>query len=258
MNPTWMTAFGFGLMGYLIGSISMARIIFAWRQPDRPPPQLRTPTTDGQAELIAHAVGATNVMLAFGARWGLFTTVMDVLKGYIPVLILRIIYPQDSFALVCGIGILIGHLWPVWYRFIGGGGNSSIMGMILAISPLGLVITHGLGMMIGRRFPMFSFLGGIVLAIPWMMGVFGPLSPEAVFALVIALIYVAGQLPEAIQIRNIRRNGHQLDYDHIMRQMRSATKNMTASPPQHLPPTSEPPQSPPLTNSENDHERSAR
>jgi acyl phosphate:glycerol-3-phosphate acyltransferase len=223
MNESLMSGLGFLVMGYLIGSVSFARLVFALKRPKKAIPVLTTPTTDGQAALVAHAVGATNVMLAFGSRWGLLTTLMDVLKGFVPVLVLRMLMPETPAALVCGVGILVGHLWPIWYRFVGGGGNSSIMGMHFAISPIGMLITQSLGMMLGRRYPMVAFLGGIVLAIPWMMVQFGPFSLEAVFALILAIIYVVGQLPEAMQIRQLRRDGHQLDFGHIMRQMKSAT-----------------------------------
>ena len=241
MNEPWLSSLGFAIGGYLIGSVSFARLVFALKRPRKTIPVLRTPTTDGQAALVAHAVGATNVMLAFGSRWGLLTTLMDVLKGLIPVLVLRMILPDSIAAYVCGIGILVGHLWPVWYRFVGGGGNSSIMGMHFAISPIGMLVTQSIGMMIGRRYPMVAFLGGIVLAIPWMMVQFGLLSAETWFALILAVIYVIGQLPEAMQIRQLRRNGHQLDFGYVMRQMKSAS----SSPANPL-------------ETENPHDRSAR
>jgi acyl phosphate:glycerol-3-phosphate acyltransferase len=250
MNEPWLSLLGFAGLGYLIGSVSFARLVFALKRPRTPIPVLRTPTTDGQAALVAHAVGATNVMMAFGSRWGILTSVMDVLKGFLPVLVFRIMMPDTPAALVCGVGILVGHLWPVWHRFVGGGGNSSIMGMHFALSPIGMLITQSLGMMLGRRYPMVAFLGGIVLAIPWMMVQFGPLSLEAGFALILAVIYVLGQLPEAMQIRQLRRNGHQLDFGYVMRQMKSATKKSTAGNEVTAPST------PPET--ELPHDRSAR
>lgn len=170
--------------GYLIGSISFARIIFAFKRPGTEPDRIRSVSTDGKAELIAHQVGATNVVIAFGRRWGLTATALDMAKAFVPVLALRLVFPESSYHLVCGVAVLIGHLWPVWYKFSGGGGNSCIMGMMLAISPLGLVLTQMGGMLIGKIYPRYLFFAGVVLSIPWFAWQNGIFSPESAFALV--------------------------------------------------------------------------
>jgi glycerol-3-phosphate acyltransferase PlsY len=216
----WMIILLIAAGGYLIGSISFARIVFSRLKPGEEPDRIRTPTTDGQAELVSHAIGATNVMIAFGPRWGLFTTALDIAKAFVPALVLRLLFPAESYHLVAAVAVLVGHLWPVWYAFSGGGGNSSIMGMLLAISPLGLLVTHIGGMIIGKFVPMFAFLGGVALMIPWFAWRNGIFSPEAVFAVVITLLYVAGQLPEARQLRQLKREGHVLEIKHVMQLMK--------------------------------------
>ncbi|TFG81428.1 MAG: glycerol-3-phosphate acyltransferase [Erysipelotrichales bacterium] len=132
--------------------------------------------------------------------------------------------------MICPIGVLIGHLWPIWYSFSGGGGNASIMGMLLAISPLGLIVTHASGMLIGQFYPILSFLGGIILMIPWFAWQSGIFSAETAFAIVVTVIYVAGQLPEAMQMRKLKKEGHELDLKHVMRMMqRSAATGQTGN-----------------------------
>jgi glycerol-3-phosphate acyltransferase PlsY len=212
------------LAGYLIGSVSVARIVFARLKPGEKPALIRTPTTDGQAELVAHSIGATNVMIAFGPRWGLLTTALDIAKALLPTLLLRLAFPLASYHLVCAVAVLIGHLWPVWYRFVGGGGNSCVIGMLLAISPLGFLATHAASMLIGRLFPMLSFLAGVALMIPWFAWRNGLFSPETAFALVVTLLYVAGQLPEAIKIAQLKKAGHRLDMKHTMSMMKRSAK----------------------------------
>jgi acyl phosphate:glycerol-3-phosphate acyltransferase len=217
------------LTGYFIGSISPARIIFTKKKPGQEPDRIRTPTTDGQAELVAHNVGSTNVMIAFGARWGLLTMLIDIVKTLVPTLVLRLVFPGAHYHLVCAVAVLVGHLWPVWYKFKGGGGNSCVIGMLLAISPLGMIISHIGGMIIGKWLPMFSFLGGVLLTIPWFAVRDGLFSPETAFAVLISLLYVAGQLPEAIQISKLKRQGHVVDPRHVVRMMkRSASKKNQA------------------------------
>jgi len=210
--------------GYLLGSIQFARIVFALRTPGEAPVLIRTPTTDGEAELVSHAVGATNVMIAFGPRWGMLVTFLDMLKAFAPVLALTLLYPEEAYALVCGAAVLVGHLWPVWYRFRGGGGNSPILGMLLAISPVGAIVTHLAGMLIGRAWPVLSFVAGVALTIPWFWWRNGLGSPEFLFAVFVTVIYVAGQLPEAKRMYALKRQGHVLDTTHVMHMMRGAAR----------------------------------
>jgi glycerol-3-phosphate acyltransferase PlsY len=212
------------LIGYLLGSIQFARIMFARLRPGTEPDLIRTPTLDGEAELVSHAIGSTNVMIAFGPRLGILTMALDAAKAFLPVLVLRLLFPGEPYALVCGVAVLVGHVWPVWYRFSGGGGNSSIIGMLLAIDPLAVVVTHVAGMVIGKVMPVFAFLAGVALTIPWFAWRVGPGSPELLFALAITVLYVAGQLPEAAEMRRLKREGHQLDLEHVMRVMRGSAR----------------------------------
>jgi len=219
MTPVWvylLTSLG----GYLIGSVSFARLVFARLKPGEVPDKMRSPTTDGQAELVSHAVGATNVMISFGPRWGVLVTFLDALKAFLPTLVLMLVFPDDHYHLVCAVAVLIGHLWPVWYRFAGGGGNSSIIGMLLAISPPGLLITHAAGMLIGRFAPIFSFAAGIALTIPWFAIRNGIFSPEVAFALGITVLYVTAELPEMRQMNELKRQGHEVNVQHVLSMMK--------------------------------------
>jgi acyl phosphate:glycerol-3-phosphate acyltransferase len=221
MTPLWiylLTAIG----GYLIGSVSFARLVFAKLKPGEKPELIRIPTTDGQAELVSHAVGAANVMLAFGSRWGMLVTALDMLKATIPTLAMRIIFPDDNYYLVVAVAVLVGHLWPVWYKFSGGGGNSSIIGMMLAISPLGLLITHAGGMLIGRFAPMLAFVGGVALTIPWFAFRDGLFSPEVAFAVVITILYLLADLAEIREVNALKRKGHKMEYGHVMSMMKKS------------------------------------
>jgi glycerol-3-phosphate acyltransferase PlsY len=218
----WVPYLLVALLGYLVGSIQPARIVFARMRPGTEPDRIRTPTTDGEAELVARAIGATNVMIAFGPRWGMLTMALDALKAFVPTLALLLAFPDESYHLVCAVAVLVGHLWSVWYGFSGGGGNSSIMGMMLAISPIGLVVTHAGGMLIGKVAPMFAFLGGVALTIPWFAWRDGVYSPEVAFAIAITVLYVLPQLTQLGDIRRLKREGHELDVEHVMRLMKGS------------------------------------
>lgn len=216
----WESYLLIALTGYLIGSISFARIIFAFKRPGTEPDRIRSMSTDGKAEFIAHQVGATSVMIAFGRRWGLTATVLDMAKAFVPVLALRLIFPEMSYHLICGVAVLIGHLWPVWYKFSGGGGNSCILGMMLAISPLGLVLTQMGGMLIGKINIKYIFLAGVLLTIPWFAWQNGLFSPESAFALVITVLYVVNQVPEALQLKRLNKQGYTFEKNQVIGMMK--------------------------------------
>jgi len=220
MMDTWLIGILAATVGYLIGSFSFARLVFAWLRPGVPIEPVKTPTKDGSAALVSHAVGATSVMMTFGPRWGMLTTLVDILKSFVPTLIFHLIYPNDSYHLICAVAVLVGHLWPVWYSFNGGGGNANIMGMLLAVSPLGLLVTHSVGMVIGMAVPVISFLAGVVLMIPWFAWRNGIYSAETLFAIIVTLLYVGGQVPEYLQARRLHLGVHDLDVDHVMRTMK--------------------------------------
>lgn len=226
----WESYLLIAITGYLIGSVSFARMIFAYKRPGTEPDRIRSVSTDGQAEFVAHQVSATSVMIAFGRRWGLTATVLDLTKAFVPVLVLRLAFPDSSYHLVCGVAVLIGHIWPVWYRFNGGGGNSCILGMMLAISPLGLVLTQMAGMLIGKIYPQYLFLAGVVLSIPWFAWRDGVFSPESAFALAISLLYVLCQIPETIQLQRLKKQGHTFDLSHeVMDMMKHADRRSSNS-----------------------------
>ncbi len=225
-NSTLITYLIVLVAGYLIGSISFARLIFKKMSPDEEPALIITPTTDENVKFISHAIGATNVMIRYGPRLGILATLLDVLKAFLPVILLRIIFPNEYFHLLCAVMVLIGHLWPIWYRFSGGGGNSCIMGMLLAISPVGLLVSHGIGMTIGRFAPAFNFLGGVMFTIPWFIWRDGLFSYETLFAITITLLYLAGEIPEIIQISKLKKQGISIDMLYVKNLMKHSSKKI--------------------------------
>lgn len=213
--------------GYLIGSISFARIIFALRRPGEEPVRITSVSTDGEAVIVTHSVGATSVMMAMGRKWGVLTMVLDLLKAFIPMVILRVLYPQESYHLIAGIFILLGHLWPVFFRFKGGGGNSTVMGMMLAASPLGFLVTQVGGMAVGMISPVLTFFSVVALAIPWFMITKGVLSEETLFALIMTLLYFIAQIPEGRAFLRYKKEGHTFDSKYVVNMMKHASKTKT-------------------------------
>ena len=116
--------------GYLWGSVASAVLVSrAMGLPD--------PRTQGSGN-----PGATNVMRLGGKKAAALTLLGDLLKGLIPVLLVRWFWPEAQTAwLMAGIGAFLGHLLPVFFGFKGGKGVATALGVLLAWHwPLALVV----------------------------------------------------------------------------------------------------------------------
>ena len=83
-------------------------------------------------------IGATNVLRTGNKFLAALTLVLDILKGYIPVIIAQEYFP-GLIQLSCILAFL-GHIFPVWLRFKGGKGVATYLGILLALSiTLGLL-----------------------------------------------------------------------------------------------------------------------
>ena len=83
-------------------------------------------------------IGATNVLRTGNKLLATFTLLLDILKGYAPVLIAQRYFPE-LIQLTCLLAFL-GHVFPVWLRFKGGKGVATYLGILLALSiQLGLL-----------------------------------------------------------------------------------------------------------------------
>ena len=83
-------------------------------------------------------IGATNVLRTGNKFLAALTLVLDILKGYIPVIIAEQYFP-GLIQLSCLLAFL-GHVFPVWLKFKGGKGVATYLGILLALSiQLGLL-----------------------------------------------------------------------------------------------------------------------
>jgi glycerol-3-phosphate acyltransferase PlsY len=77
-------------------------------------------------------IGATNVLRTGNKYLAITTLFLDVLKGYVPVLI-SINYFPEFVGLSCLVAFL-GHTFPVWLKFKGGKGVATYLGIVAALS----------------------------------------------------------------------------------------------------------------------------
>jgi acyl phosphate:glycerol-3-phosphate acyltransferase len=109
-------------IAYLIGSISSAIIIC--RLIGLPDPR----------EQGSGNPGATNVMRIGGKKAAGITLLGDLLKGFIPVYIGNLLDVSTLLLACIGLAAFIGHLYPVFFKFKGGKGVATSIGVLLGFS----------------------------------------------------------------------------------------------------------------------------
>ena len=77
-------------------------------------------------------IGATNVFRTGNKILAFLTLVLDILKGFIPVTITQLYFPE-LIQLSCLITFL-GHIFPIWLKFKGGKGVATYLGILFALS----------------------------------------------------------------------------------------------------------------------------
>lgn len=113
------------LVGALNGGIVLAKLF-----------GLPDPRTTG-----SHNPGTTNMLRIGGKKIAVLTLLFDVLKGTLPVLLAVSLSPSLWLSAGVGLCAFLGHIYPVYYRFQGGKGVATAMGVILAWSwPLALAL----------------------------------------------------------------------------------------------------------------------
>jgi acyl phosphate:glycerol-3-phosphate acyltransferase len=77
-------------------------------------------------------IGATNVLRTGNKYLAVSTLMLDVIKGYIPVILTYKIYPD--LVQISALIVFLGHIFPVWLQFKGGKGVATYLGILLALS----------------------------------------------------------------------------------------------------------------------------
>lgn len=126
-SQSWYWFLLMAVVCYLLGCVNFAMIIARTKHKD------------------AHKIGSgnpgtMNMSREFGLKVGLVNFLLDVSKGGIPALISYFVFRDYVFAgtdvvvsdvtrYLCGVFVIIGHIWPVTMRFRGGKGIASTLGL---------------------------------------------------------------------------------------------------------------------------------
>lgn len=114
------------MLAYLVGSLSFAVIVSRVMG-------LNDPRTYGSKN-----PGATNVLRSGSKAAAVVTLLLDAVKGWLPVMLVQWFgkpygLEEGTIALV-GLAAFLGHLWPVFFRFEGGKGVATALGVLVGIS----------------------------------------------------------------------------------------------------------------------------
>jgi len=87
-------------------------------------------------------IGATNVHRTSGGKAGIIVLLLDILKGFLAVLIAAVVNGKDPNALALAVvAVVLGHCYPVFLHFKGGKAVACFVGAFLYVAPLALGIT---------------------------------------------------------------------------------------------------------------------
>jgi len=111
------------LIGYAFGCIQTAFILSK---------------TVGKMDIREHGsgnAGASNITTIMGLKFGVIVGLVDVLKGFFAVVIIKLIYPENpDLAFLAGIMAILGHIFPFYMKFKGGKGVAALVGMMFGIN----------------------------------------------------------------------------------------------------------------------------
>jgi len=83
-------------------------------------------------EIGSGNIGATNVLRTGNKLIGFSTLILDILKAIIPILIIKIQFPE--FVLISSLSVFLGHVFPIWLKFKGGKGVATYVGILFCIN----------------------------------------------------------------------------------------------------------------------------
>lgn len=165
--PKWLLYICAGILAYLLGSVSFGILTSRWMHG----PDLRT--------VGSKNTGASNVQRTMGWKAGIFTFLGDSLKAVLACWLGQLIVGNHAGALFCGVCVVIGHNWPVFYHFKGGKGVASSCGVLVFCFPLPALISIALGV-------------GVIALTKYIS--LGSMTILTTYALIVSVFYSSGNI----------------------------------------------------------------
>ena len=139
-------------------------------------------------EIGSGNIGATNALRAGNKLIGYSTLLLDVAKAIIPVIFVKINYPDLIY--IASLCAFLGHVFPVWLKFKGGKGVATYVGILFSINILlGLIFVASWGIifLLFRYSSLSSIIGS--MSVPAYILITGQINNAIFFAIMFILIF---------------------------------------------------------------------
>ena len=165
------------LFAYLVGSVSSGIIVSQiFNLPD--------PRTIGSKN-----PGATNVMRSGNKKAAIFTLLGDLLKAIFVLAIAEYLGFNDLIIVCVALAVLIGHIYPIFYKFRGGKGVATAIGILIALNfKLALIVASIWLLVFGIW--RYSSLAAIVAAISAPIIAIFILRDQSLYCIALTLITI--------------------------------------------------------------------
>jgi glycerol-3-phosphate acyltransferase PlsY len=203
------------LIGYLLGSISFARVVLKLVGAGRKISELEIPVEGSNENARVEIFGANAASMILGAKFGIAVAILDMLKAAIPMMIFRfILYPAEQYYMVVWIFVLIGHIWPLYFGFKGGRGFSVIFGGLLIVDWLAAIVLPFVGILFGLFVVgnmMIGYVSWLFFMPIWFWFRTSDLTILA-YSLLIMMLFFYSTRPEVRTMTKYRREGKLEEY----------------------------------------------
>jgi len=110
--------------------------------------------------------GATNIQRTIGLKPGIFVLVLDILKGFLPILFIEIFTEENILGVMSCIFLVLGHCYPVFHKFKGGKGVATGFGSVVVLLPyIVLGIPIALPIIYKTRYVSLGAIVGCIISI---------------------------------------------------------------------------------------------
>jgi acyl phosphate:glycerol-3-phosphate acyltransferase len=156
---------GVVLASYLLGSLSFAVIVSRLMG-------LNDPRSYGSKN-----PGATNVLRSGSKKAAILTLLLDAFKGWLPVALVLTLGPEHGLgpdvAALAGLAAFLGHLYPVFFGFVGGKGVATAVGVVVGINgslALAVVFSFAIVLFFSRYVSLASMVAAVFAPAFYLFG----------------------------------------------------------------------------------------
>ena len=150
---------------YLVGSLSFAVIVSRLMG-------LNDPRSYGSKN-----PGATNVLRSGSKKAAILTLLLDAFKGWLPVALVLAYGPEHGagagLAALAGLAAFLGHLYPVFFGFVGGKGVATAVGVVVGVNgslALAVVLSFAIVLFFSRYVSLASMVAAVFAPVFYLFG----------------------------------------------------------------------------------------